>query len=102
MYLFCCIQKLLVIKTCSKYSKVEEDSCWRQAKSLQDQLSVNGGTLGGFMSITPHVFGEFLKYNYILNDIRFSAFQVRKYYTLKQPYTREYKPEKHRKIVSVL
>ena len=44
-------------------------------KKLMYSMSLH---LGGFMSITPHVFGEPLKYNYILNDIKFSAFQVRK------------------------
>ena len=36
--------------------------------------------LGGFMSITPYVFGELINDNYILNEINFSAFQVRKSY----------------------
>src|SRR5664279_4157238 len=42
---------------------------------------------GGFMSITPYVFGGSLAYNYILNDIKFSAFQVRKSYLIEHFYS---------------
>jgi len=36
--------------------------------------------LGGFMSITPYVFRETLNNNYIFNDMKLSAFQLRKSY----------------------
>ena len=55
-------------------------------RKLMKSMSLH---LGGFISITPYIFGELWRYQYILNDITFSAFQVRKSYigmTLEDAY----------------